>query len=342
MKNKIGDIFRKNLAWFIILFASDSLFFVFLWLIDAAGFIKIYISLLLGTAALCLAMVAWIYITETRKQKAFMEFMENPGQLEDKKIVQLTGIIEKECIYAISSHIKEMEQQICNKNENMQEYEEYIETWVHEIKTPLALMTFVLDNCKEEIAPKAYERLEYVRSQMQEDIQRMLYYTRIKTANTDYLFEKVSLKECCQDVISNYEALLKERGFAISNQIQEALVVTDKRGLEFIINQIISNSIKYAKLQDEKPGLLFYTDTQDESGDCILGIRDNGVGVKVYDRPFIFNKGFTGESGEERKKATGMGLYLAKHVADALKIRIQVVEEYTDGFEIQLLFPKIN
>lgn len=341
MMNKIGDIFRKNLAWFIILFVSDSLFFVFLWLIDAPGFIKLYVSLLLGTAALCLTMVAWIYFTETKKEKVLLEFLENSGRIEDKKIVQLTGITEKERIYAISSHIKEIEQQIYNQKENMREYEEYIETWVHEIKTPLALMTFVLDNRKEEIAPQAYERLEYIRSQMQEDIQRMLYYTRIKTANTDYLFEKISLRECCQDVISNYEALLKERGFNVSNQIQEALVVTDKRGLEFIINQFMSNSIKYAKLEDEQPGLLFYTDTQDESGDCILGIRDNGVGVKLYDRPFIFNKGFTGESGEERKKATGMGLYLAKHVADALKIRIEVVEEYADGFEIQLLFPKV-
>ncbi|MBM6861895.1 sensor histidine kinase, partial [Clostridium saudiense] len=82
--------------------------------------------------------------------------------------------------------------------------------------------------------------------------------------------------------------------------------------------------------------------TSDENEKNIsLIIRDNGIGVKSYDLPFIFEKGFTGEIGEQRKNSTGMGLYLAEQVAKSLKIKLEVSEKYTEGFEISLIFPKI-
>ena len=103
----------------------------------------------------------------------------------------------------------------------------------------------------------------------------------------------------------------------------------------------MSNSIKYLD-KEENPFVSWSTHIDKERGEIILIIRDNGIGVKSYDIPFLFHKGFTGDAGQQRKQSTGMGLYLAKQVANNLKIEILVSKEYKDGFEISLTFPIIK
>lgn len=112
---------------------------------------------------------------------------------------------------------------------DIQSYEEYIENWAQYIKTPLALMTFVLGNRGDEMTPVVYHRLEYVRSRMQEDIEQILYYARLKSPRTDYLYERVSLKECCANVLKEYDSLLHERNFSIVNEVVEAEVLLTKK-----------------------------------------------------------------------------------------------------------------
>ncbi|WP_330625641.1 ATP-binding protein [Anaerostipes sp.] len=87
--------------------------------------------------------------------------------------------------------------------------------------------------------------------------------------------------------------------------------------------------------------LKLYTKRDAESGDVTLAVRDNGIGVKPWDLPFIFEKGFTGDTKEKRKNSTGMGLYLAKQTADSLGIQIEIPEDYTEGFEIIFRFCKV-
>ena len=87
--------------------------------------------------------------------------------------------------------------------------------------------------------------------------------------------------------------------------------------------------------------LKLYTKRDAESGDVTLAVRDNGIGVKPWDLPFLFEKGFTGDTEEKRKNSTGMGLYLAKQTADSLGIQIEIPEDYTEGFEIIFRFCKV-
>ena len=201
-------------------------------------------------------------------------------------------------------------------------------------------MTFVLDNRKEEMSPIVYKRLQYVRTKMQEDIERMLYYARLKSTCNDYFFKELSLKDSCKEVIEEYKVILHENGIDVILDIEDYKVLSDKRGIQFIIRQIISNSVKYKNIEETNPQIVIISDENDKN--INLTIRDNGIGVKAYDLPFIFEKGFTGEIGEQRKNSTGMGLYLAKQVTERLKIALEVNNNYTDGFEISLIFPKIN
>ena len=115
----------------------------------------------------------------------------------------------------------------------------------------------------------------------------------------------------------------------------------DKRGLEFILNQIISNSIKYCTNSKTHVPQISFSGEQTESY-ITLSIRDNGIGVYACDLPFLFEKGFTGSTSNTHKKATGMGLYLAKAVADDLTIQLEIQSEWKKGFEVILRFPNLS
>lgn len=122
--------------------------------------------------------------------------------------------------------------------------------------------------------------------------------------------------------------------FQIRIHVSGENVYTDRRGFCFLLSQFVSNAIKYSK---DSPELSFYFQTTDQSN--VLIIRDNGTGVPSCDLPFIFEKGFTGDSGKNRKKATGMGLFLAKEIAGDLNISLNAYSEYGKGFEMQMEFP---
>ena len=200
-------------------------------------------------------------------------------------------------------------------------------------------MTFVLDNRKDEIPKEVYNKLEYSRSKMQEDIERILYYERVESKNLDYIFSSISLNEICNDIISEYKNIVEEQNIEIINKVDNFNVISDNKGLLFILRQILSNSIKYVDKQ--KQNNFIQLSSKVDGKRIELLIRDNGLGVKLYDIPFLFNKGFTGDLGQYKKQSTGMGLYLANKVAQNLKIEMIISEEYKDGFQISLLFPLV-
>lgn len=131
--------------------------------------------------------------------------------------------------------------------------------------------------------------------------------------------------------------MLEEKQFQIQYCLSDNAVYSDRRGLRFLLGQIISNSIKYCSKEPELHFEFFQTD-----GYYVLSIKDNGTGVRSCDLPYIFEKGFTGDSGDGRTKATGMGLYLAKEIAKELNISLNVNSEWRKGFEMQLSFPVVN
>ena len=172
---------------------------------------------------------------------------------------------------------------------------------------------------------------------MQEFIDQMLYYARLKSARKDYLFERFPLLPCIREILEDYRPLLEEKQFRITLPSAEAHVYTDRRGLLFLIRQLVSNSVKYSA---RSPALRF--DYREDASGCRLDIRDNGTGVKACDLPYIFEKGFTGDSGENRKRATGMGLYLAAEIAREIGLSLEASSQWGQGFEIRISFPKVE
>ena len=281
-----------------------------------------------------------IYKNNLKREEAISRFLEEPTKDIENEIISLFHYEEAKVIKYIGEILRQNKNDINIHKQGIDEYEEYIEAWVHEIKTPLGLMTFVLDNRKEEISAVVYKRLQYVKTKMQEDIERMLYYARLKSTCNDYFFKELSLKDSCIEVIEEYKVILQENSIDVILDIEDYIVISDKRGIQFIIRQIISNSVKYKNIEETNPQIVIISDENEKN--IKFTIRDNGIGVKVYDLPFIFEKGFTGEIGEQRKNSTGMGLYLAKQVTERLKVGLEVNDKYADGLEISLVFPKVT
>ncbi len=325
---------KRNALWLFALLIIDMFSALLLWLSDVQAFQTLSILILSWSLVFFIAVLTYTNLKDKKKQRLFQIFISNPDVVNEEKLLQVISQQEGEQIRLLASVLRDNKLSLSSLSEELLDYEEYVESWVHEAKTPLALFTMILDNRADELPSELQVKLDYVCNQLQEDIAQMLYYARLKSSTKDYRFEELDLQALLKDVLTDYELLLEEKHFVIKNEVKEERVFTDRRGLQFMLGQIISNVIKYST---DSPMLII--STQHTVRDIILSITDNGSGVKSYDLPYIFQKGFTGDSTSNRNKATGMGLYLTKKMADDLNLRLDIESEYNRFFKISIFFP---
>lgn len=324
---------KRNALWLFALLIIDMFSALLLWLSDVQAFQTLSILILSWSLVFFIAVLTYINLKDKKKQRLFQIFISNPDVVNEEKLLQVISQQEGEQIRLLASVLRDNKLKLSSLSEELLDYEEYVESWVHEAKTPLALFTMILDNRADELPSELQVKLDYVCNQLQEDIAQMLYYARLKSSTKDYRLEELDLQALLKDVLTDYELLLEEKHFVIKNEVKEERVFTDRRGLQFMLGQIISNVIKYST---DSPMIII--STQHTVRDIILSITDNGSGVKSYDLPYIFQKGFTGDSTSNRNKATGMGLYLTKKMADDLNLRLDVESEYNRFFKISIFF----
>ena len=294
---------------------------------------RIYI----GLAPIILLIVA--LIIEYGKKKRFYDTLkQNMSELDDKYLISeiidtpdfFDGKILKETLQDVGKSMLEN----VNKYKHLQEdYKEYIELWIHEIKTPIAASKMIIENNKTETTESIEEELDKIENYTE----RALFYARSNTVEKDYIITKSNLKE-----IVNL-SILKNKSSLLSNKINidlhdlEEIVYTDSKWTVFIISQIIQNSIKYFKNENRK--IEIYAKSKNEK--VILYIKDNGIGIKKGEITRVFEKGFTGTNGRvQNKKSTGIGLYLCKKLCNKLGIGIELNSEQDEGTEVRIVFPK--
>ena len=319
------------LLWLLVLLAFDLFTAILLWLSDVKKF-QVLILLYLLASVLLFFILSFLLIKKERKKlTAYKDFIANPKADTELELLHLSSASEKKSIEKIADTLYQKQAEIGKLNSLLAEYEDYVEKWAHEIKLPLSLLSLLLDNQSDQLPEDTAFKLDYVRNQIQENVSQILFYYRVKSEKNDFLFEDLDLEECVHDLLENFGPLFKEKNFSIKLEKIQGTCYTDQRSFEFILSQILANALKYSS---DKPELRISMSRA--KGRTTLIIRDNGCGVKACDLPHIFEKGFTGDSGDTRKKSTGMGLYLVKQLADALKIEITVKSEWMQGFEITL------
>lgn len=328
---------KRYAPWLLLLLTVDAFYALLLWLSNAKAFEGLIGIIVLASLVLFSAIGLAFYLKEQHNRALFQAFLLEPDVVNTEKLLGAVSQQEREQLHLLVSILEKKQCRSQEMEEALRDYEEYVEGWAHEAKTPLSLLTMILDNRTDELSPSLQVKLDYVRSQLQEDITQMLYYARLGSSTKDYRFESVELGEVLEEVLEDYAPLLEEKQFLIENRLQGETVYADRRGLQFMLGQIISNAIKYSG-DDPKLTVALKRTAQAD----ILTIADNGTGVKRYDLPYIFQKGFTGDSTDSRKKATGMGLYLTKKMADDLNLKLEAESQWGEGLTISIVFPKVN
>lgn len=328
---------RQYLPWLLLLLGVDTFAALLLWIADARAFSAMSAVILLFTLLLFFVICRILIFKEQKKKRAFADFLHQPNEYQEEVLSENVSLSQRDSVQLLGQILRSRQDAYAALQTQLDDYEEYVEAWAHEAKTPLSLLTLLLDNRREELSEDMQLKLDHIRGRLQESVDQMLFYARLKGARKDYLFEYLSIRVCLDEVLEDYRPLLLEKQFRIQFDLSDPPVYSDRRGLRFLLGQIVSNSIKYC---GSEPELSFSFAQQGER--CLLSIRDNGIGVKSCDLPYIFEKGFTGNSGEERKKATGMGLYLASEMAKELNLTMEAHSRWGEGCEMRISFPVVH
>lgn len=326
----------QYMPWFMLLLVVDCFACIFIWISDINALRAISASFFLTTVFFFAAVCGALFFLEKGKEKAFWAFLENPDEYHEEVLRRAAGIGLEESVHLLGNLLREKDNCCGELQSKLAEYEEYVESWAHETKMPLSLLALLLDNRREELPDSIGFKLEYIENRMGEYIDQMLFYARVKGIRKDYLFESVEAGACIGEVLEDYGPLLEEKQFTVGIPDTRFLVYTDRRGFRFLLQQLVSNAVKYS---GDEPRLEFCFQEGEQSR--TLSVRDNGRGVRSCDLPYIFEKGFTGHSGEGRKEATGMGLYLAWEIAEDLGLQLEAGSQWGKGFEMRIVFPVV-
>lgn len=218
-----------------------------------------------------------------------------------------------------------------------QELSDYYSMWVHQIKTPIAALGVLIQSGEEleevQESPKAQKLTRSMKMEVfriEQYVDMVLTYLRMGSATSDYAFRICSLEEIVRQAVRKYSQMFIMTRTRLHLEIQDQKILTDEKWLTFVIEQILSNAVKYARGGE----ISIYTE------DKTLVIADDGIGIAEEDLPRIFEKGFTGYNGRANKKSTGIGLYLCKTIMDRLQHGIWIESKPEKGTKVYLNFDR--
>lgn len=273
--------------------------------------IVLWYPLILG-AVLLLVVGAVDYVMFLKKHKEL-----SYGELPTPK-----SLIEEDYQSIIAKLKEEAEMRASSASQDYNNMIEYYTVWAHQIKTPIAAMRLNLQSEDSESARKLMGDLNRIESY----VEMVLTFLRLDSDSTDYVIKEHDLDEIIKSSVRKFSREFILKKLTLNYEPVKYKCITDEKWLEFIIEQVISNAVKYTS----EGGVRIY---MDEPG--LLVIEDTGIGISAEDLPRIFENGYTGFNGREDKRASGIGLYLCKRIAD--NIGHKITAESTPGVGTKMI-----
>ena len=290
-------------------------------------------TVLLILSVWTLILLAGLFLTYWQREWQMRQLLDMAGQLSERylisEVMELPAQAEDQVYYRLLKMAgKSMLEQIGEIRRERQEYKEYIEQWIHEIKTPITAMKLLCENHRTDCTKELLLELE----KTNRFTEQALYYARSEHTEKDYSVRKMALIQVVHQAIADNKYLLLQSGMHLEVEEIQDTVYSDDKWVRFILNQLIANAVKYRTGQ---PILRFSTHRQQDQ--VVLVVEDNGIGISATDLPRIFEKGFTGQNGRNVQQSTGIGLYLCKRLCEKLGIGI-TAESSENGASISLAF----
>lgn len=311
--------------YFLMLILVESILFLFHATLTQQVFV--------GTVIVIVISISIIY-DFCRKKTFYNQFVERINQLSEKYLIsemmECPNFLEGKFLYAQLLDItKCMNDKIEEHIRISNEFKNYVEIWTHEIKIPIASMKLMIHN-----SVNTSRKLNAQIDKIDSFVEQILYYIRSEVPQNDYVISKRSILDIVDSSIKSNRDILILNKFQIRKDIVNLDILTDEKWLSFMINQIISNAVKYSN--DSNHCISFYT-TQ-ENNQIILHIEDNGIGITDSDLPRVFDKSFTGQNGRIISSSTGMGLYLCKRLCIELGHEIKIESKKDEWTRVSISF----
>lgn len=322
---------------------SDHLGSLLLHLVSA-GALSLFL-LALGTApgVLCIILLVWLLGLSITHATAFLRQKNHLRQLE----AIMAGLDQKHlfaaCVpkphSAYERHLydllrragRAMTSTVSNAQATPRDYQEYIESWVHEVKAPITAAQLI---CRS-VAPEPRRKLLRELGQIENHVERALFYARAESPERDFVVREVSLSSIVSQALERHRALLIQSGMGIETEGLNCTVYTDEKWAAFLLGQLLQNAVRYRR--DAQPVLVLSARLLGRQ--VQLTVADNGIGIPAHELPRIFDRGFTGSNGRARGGSTGMGLTICRKLAGFLQIDLAVQSAQGQGTCVTLTFP---
>ncbi len=323
MKSYTTRFLRDHLSAIVIVPISFLVLDLFLIAFKIPLALIIFINLFFGVVFAVLTITDYV-----RRAKFYHELQQNFQQLQQKYLITeilerpnfLDGQILHDLLYETD---KSMREEITRNSAALDDFCEYLELWIHEAKTPIS--TVALLNHNPDIATELAALDNY--------LEQILYFARSKNADQDYLFKSVKLSQIVERLAERNRVIFQKHDITLKTSGLDVAVDTDSKWLEFIVNQLFQNSVKYGAKNITICAAKHAHDTG-------LSIIDDGIGISAKDLPRVFEKSFTGQNGRKYSgvHSTGMGLYIVKNLCDKLGHTITITSPNQSGTIVTIDF----
>lgn len=323
-------IFLKNKLFKII-----SLIFVIMIICAYLGAIQTPKFALIMITILFLSLEIISIIVEYIIKSNYYNDVNNKLEKLDKKyllpeLIDKTNFVEGNILYDVI--LETNKSMIDNVNEfkrTQEDFKDYINAWVHEIKTPIATSKLIVENNKKN---KELNEINEQLDKVESYVEQALYFSKIGNVSNDYIIKPLSLDRFVKQWLKENSNIFITNNVSIELKNLDYVIYADVKWLQFILNQIINNSIKYGSTK------IILSAVKNPENIC-FEIIDNGIGIPKKDLSKVFNKGFTGENGRKNFKSTGIGLYICKRLCEKLEILIKIDSKENIGTNVTLIFP---
>ena len=308
---------RSRSRLFIYIFSLGFLVFLFQFLFASIGFYFFYFFLL--SSFLTLLFLAWDIFAEAQVYRQEILYAER----DPKSPLE----------YVLAEKLEERESELYQKKSEAQskltDLLDYYTLWVHQIKTPIAASRLLVAEVSDR---EVKQQLEQEIFKIDSYTNLVLQYLRLESFHDDLVFEKVQVEDLVKEVVRKYALFFIQKGLTVNLHDLDKIIVTDKKWLLVVIEQILSNSLKYTK----KGGLEIYMEGQE------LCIKDTGIGIKNSDVLRVFERGFSGYNGRLTQQSSGLGLYLSKKISEELGHQIRIESEVGKGTTVRIKFTEVK
>ena len=297
----MGKYLKQRRKWLLLLACCVLVF--------AVSFLLYHLPLaaVLYPSALCAALVLGWFLADYRKQREKKKRLTHLAALPDdltERLEEAPGSLE-EAYETIIRNLSQREQDFRREQQRREaDRADYYTTWVHQIKTPIASMYLSLANEDSPLSRSLGEELQRI----EQYVQMVLTYQRLDSVDTDYVFRECPVDPLVKGALRKFAAQFIRKGIRLDYTPTQKSVVTDEKWLSFVVEQLLSNALKYTR----QGTVSIYLEA-----DCLC-IRDTGIGIAPEDLPRIFERGYTGCNGRSDKKASGLGLYLCRRICNNL------------------------